>query len=385
MNGIVIIGSINPFGSRVGGTRNYVMNFLSSVDPDVNIVFYGFTTRDNVDKAIGENIVFSPLVIYEKEKETYHVPQTFKFILKLFERKNEILSKGKVLHIQRLDHTIPFLFPVKQGKIVVYFHGSASKGYLTGKGFKSKFKGFLYLILEHLILSKMDKIVTVSRRDGQYYHNTYPKVRDKIVTISIPLNLGEFRIIEDKKGLRRKYGLSEDHKIVLYAGRFSKVKGIDFIIDVFNTLNRDLPDTDLILVGQGEEEKRLRRLASNAQANTIKFLGSLSHEEMPYILNCADVLVMASQTEGMPTVILEALACGVPVISTKVGDVEHIIVNDRIGFIAAHNNMDDYNKKLIKALEISDKYKEDRVKVAAYFSSSSISRKIVKMHEDLAK
>lgn len=385
MDGIVIIGFINPFASRVGGTRNYVMNFLKSAGPDVNIALFGFTTRDNVGKSISDNIAFHPLVIYEEVKATYRVPQTFRFILKLFEIRDEILSTGKVLHIQRVDHAIPFLFPVKRGKVVLYFHGSASKGYLTGSGLKSKFKGCLYLILEHLILPRVDRIVTVSKRDEQYYTDTFPRVRNKIVTISIPLNMEEFRIMEDKKGLRRKFGLSEDRKIILYAGRFSKEKGIDFIIEAFDELNRDMPDTELVLVGQGKEEKRLRRLASDARADTIKFLGPLPHEEMPHILNCSDVLVMASETEGMPTVILEALACGVPVISTKVGDVEHVILNGKIGFIAAHGNIDDYKKKLLKAMTISDEFKEERIRVAASFSSSSISRKIVKMHEELAK
>jgi len=250
MNNIVIIGDINPFGLKVGGTGYYILNFLNAVNSNENVLLYGYTTANNVNKQIKNNIKFRPLLVYKEEKKRYRLPQTFKFIFKIYENRKEILSMGRVFHVQRIDHAIPFLFPSKKGKIVVYFHGTASKGYLTGQGIKSKLKGCIYLILEHLILPKADKIVTVSGKDKRFYIDKYPETRNKIVTIPTPIDLDIFKIKTDKKALRSKYGLDEKHKIILYAGRFSKVKRIDLIIKAFVNLNQELPGTDLILVGQ---------------------------------------------------------------------------------------------------------------------------------------
>ncbi|UCE73106.1 MAG: glycosyltransferase family 4 protein [Methanomassiliicoccales archaeon] len=384
MKNLVIIGPINPFDSKISGTRNYVMNFLNSLSPNETAILYGHTTLKNSNRnTIKNNIIFYPLVVYPEKKERYYIPQTFKFIFKLYRYKNAILSKGNVLHIQRIDHTIPFLFPQKKGKIVLYFHGAASKGYLTGIGFKSKFKGIIYLMLEHLILPKVDKIITVSRKDERFYTTKYPYVSKKITTIPIPLDLNLFKVRNDKKTLCKKYGLDDRHKIILYAGRFSKVKGIDLIIKAFVNLNRVIPNTYLILVGKGEDERRLRKLISDLKATNIKFMGSLAHDEMPYILNCADVLVMASLTEGLPTIVLEALACGLPVVSTDVGDISSVIKNEKIGYLIEERNEDDLKDNLIRALVVSGKNKEERKEIAEKYSADSLSDRILQVHKKL--
>lgn len=384
MRRMIIIGPINPFESKISGTRNYVMNFVNSVDLKEKIALFGYTSSENVNKQIRENVEFHPLIIYPQQKKRYFIPQTFKFIFRLYVRRKEILSIGNVLHIQRIDYAIPFLFPVKSGKVIIYFHGAASKGYLSGKGVKSKLKGFIYLILEHLMLSRADKIVTVSQEDERYYFHRYPEIKNKIVTIPIPLNLDDFNIKTDKKALRSKYDLDDKVKIILYAGRFSKVKGIDLIIRAFVNLNKTLPDTYLVLVGRGEDEKRLRKLVTTLKAKNVRFFGHFSHDEMPDILNCSDVLVMASFTEGLPTIILEALACGLPIVSTNIGDINNVVENEKIGFLLGHRNEEELKNKLIEALKISDKFEEDRIKIAKNYSADTISKKIIKLHNDLA-
>ncbi|UCE37896.1 MAG: glycosyltransferase family 4 protein [Thermoplasmata archaeon] len=381
---MIFIGPINPFDSKISGTQNYVMNFLNSVNKTERVMLCGYTTIENVNKNIRSNIRFLPLVVYEKKKDRFLFPQTFKFILALYKRKKDTFLAQNVLHIQRLDFAIPFLFPSKKGKIVLYFHGAASKGYLTGKGLKSKIKGYIYLILEHLILPNVDKIVTVSKKDEEFYANKYPKEKEKIITIPIPINVDEFDIKAGKKDLRNRLGLNQDHKIILYVGRFSKVKGIDLIIRAFLDLNKEVPDVDLVLVGQGEEEGRLRELISSLRVKNVHFLRTLPHEDVPNILNCADVLAMASYTEGLPTILLEALACGLPVVSTDVGDIGNVVTSERIGFLLKNRSKEDYKNKLTSALKMSDEYKADRREVAERYSSNAMVKRIMKMHNELA-
>jgi glycosyltransferase involved in cell wall biosynthesis len=385
MKKLVLIGQIDPFESKISGTRNYVMNFLNSLNSKEQVLLCGYTTSKNEDQHLNENIEFLPLIVYKDDKKRSIFPQSFRLLCRLYKYRKRILEKGDVLHIQRFDYAIPFLYLTKKAKIIVYFHGAASKGYLTGSGIKSKSKGYIYSILERIILPKVDRIVTVSKKDEEFYANKFPKIKEKIKTIPIPVDLNEFHITLDKRTLRNNYGLNENHKIITYIGRFSKIKGIDLIIKAFVDLNKTMPETELVLVGDGEEGGALKDLAKDLNAKNIHFLGNLPHKDIPDILNCADVLVMASYTEGMPTVILEALACGLPVVSTDVGDIGNIINNEKLGFLVKERNEAEFKNNLIEAIKISDKYKEERQNVARSYSAPTIAKKIVELHNEVAE
>jgi glycosyltransferase involved in cell wall biosynthesis len=215
--------------------------------------------------------------------------------------------------------------------------------------------------------------------DSYYYRKKFPRIADRIETIPIPLDVKKFVMAKDREIIRKKYGLNESSRIILYAGRLSKVKRVDNIIRAFRLVGEDYPKALLVIVGDGEEETRLRKMIS-VFSDRIVFLGRLSHDDMPDILCASDVLVMASETEGMPTIALEALACGLPVVSTGVGDMARLISNEKIGFVTDQGDIEDYGKKMIRALEISDKFREERVAVALKFSADAVSRKVLDLH-----
>jgi len=119
----------------------------------------------------------------------------------------------------------------------------------------------------------------------------------------------------------------EDKPSIAYAGRFEPEKRPEVLLKGAGLL-REPPQ--VLLAGQGSREAKLRTLAANA---SIRFLGPLNRMEMPVFLSAADALVVPSSSEGLPTVALEALACGTPVISTPVGDLPSIVHNGRTGFL----------------------------------------------------
>ena len=87
-----------------------------------------------------------------------------------------------------------------------------------------------------------------------------------------------------------------------------------------------LPDAFLIIAGEGPERAALRRLAQDlCVGERGRFLGAMPQQRLATLYNAADVLVLASAREGLPNVLLEALACGTPVIATAVGGVPEIV------------------------------------------------------------
>lgn len=116
--------------------------------------------------------------------------------------------------------------------------------------------------------------------------------------------------------------------LAVSVGNLVPLKGHDLAISALQLV----PDLGLWIVGGGPERGRLEALArSLGVERRVSFLGVLPHERMPEIYSAADVLVLASEREGWPNVLLEAMACGARVVATNVSDVPHIITGPVAG------------------------------------------------------
>jgi teichuronic acid biosynthesis glycosyltransferase TuaC len=134
------------------------------------------------------------------------------------------------------------------------------------------------------------------------------------------VDLEGFRPI-DRAQARRALGL-EERGWLLSAGQLLPAKGHDAVIRALT----ELPGWGLLIAGEGPEEPALRSLAGRIGVlDRVRFLGRVAPEQMPTHYCAADVLVLASHREGMPNVLLESLACGSPVIATRVGACPDIV------------------------------------------------------------
>ncbi len=105
---------------------------------------------------------------------------------------------------------------------------------------------------------------------------------------------------------------------LLTVGHLVAAKGHHLALAALNAL----PDANLIIAGDGPMHTQLRRQAQRAGvADRVRFSGGVSQHELVDYYNAADALILASEREGMPNVILEALACGTPVIATRTGGI----------------------------------------------------------------
>lgn len=125
------------------------------------------------------------------------------------------------------------------------------------------------------------------------------------------VDLELFRPIDRKTA--RSHWQSRRHTL-LSVGHLIERKGHDLVIQALE----HLPDVDLIIAGDGPERPRLERLATRLDvAERVRFAGVIAHQDLPGLYSAADALVLASSREGWPNVLLEALACGTPVIASR--------------------------------------------------------------------
>ncbi len=168
---------------------------------------------------------------------------------------------------------------------------------------------------------------------------------DKIQVIYNAFNkLPEFNI--SKKEVRQKIKLNGF--ILVSAGRLVPWKGFGTLIEIMPDILRIIPDIKLCIIGSGPEERNLKSQISNLKINENVFLtGQLSHEDLLIYLKAGDIFVLNTAYEGFSHHILEAMAIGIPVITTNRGGNSEIIDNGKNGILIDYNNKDELKKAII--------------------------------------
>lgn len=151
---------------------------------------------------------------------------------------------------------------------------------------------------------------------------------EKVTALRNGVDLVQFHPGE-RKMTREKLGLSRT--TLLSVGHLIERKGHHLVIECL----KDLPDCDLLIAGAGEERRALEQLVGRLQLeDRVTFLGQVPHDALQQIYAAADVLVLASSREGWPNVLLEAMACGTPVVATDVWGSGEVIQTPTAGRLA---------------------------------------------------
>src|SRR5258708_7575787 len=154
-----------------------------------------------------------------------------------------------------------------------------------------------------------------------------PAGRIEVLRNGVDLQL--FRPIEREAG-RRSLGISRT--TLLSVGHLIPRKGHDLVIQGL----RWLPELDLIVIGDGPEREALGALArESGAADRVRFVGSLAQEELRNYFGAADALVLASSREGWANVLLESMACGTPVVASRIGGTPEVVSAPEAGVLMA--------------------------------------------------
>jgi len=145
----------------------------------------------------------------------------------------------------------------------------------------------------------------------------------------------------------------ERDRVVGYLGRIDEEKGIRTLAAVAASLPEDVT---VRFVGDGDVLSWLReRLAAEIETGQVELAGWVDHEDVPVELNRMRLLVMPSApTEGLPTTILEALACGTPVLATPVSGIPDVVREGETGFLTEETDPDDLREDVVSILDRTD-------------------------------
>lgn len=169
-------------------------------------------------------------------------------------------------------------------------------------------------------------------------------LRDRLVGLGVPdskirvlrngVDLQRFRPVNIDQAREQTGGVGHT---LLYVGHLKQGKGIALAVEAL----KSMPDTRLVIVGDGVLRNNLESWARECGVDDrVRFVGSRPHEELLYYYAAADALLLPSEREGMPNVVLEALACGTPVIATNVGGIPEVVSVPETGLLMTERTVD---------------------------------------------
>jgi glycosyltransferase involved in cell wall biosynthesis len=173
----------------------------------------------------------------------------------------------------------------------------------------------------------------VGERMVPFYRDTVGVSARRLRVIPNGIDVGRYAPPPDRDARRRALGLPSGF-LLGSAGRLAPEKNFAMLLRAAARARAARPDLRLVLAGDGPEREALERLAGELGiGDIVHFLGWRT--DLADVLGCLDLFALTSWTEGLPLVVLEAMACGVPVAATRVGDLPDVIDDARSGYLLA--------------------------------------------------
>ena len=189
--------------------------------------------------------------------------------------------------------------------------------------------------VERMVMEDADGMVVSTETEKDDLVRLYQASRSKIKVIPAGVDL-ELFYPRDKREAKQKLGI-EENRVILYVGRIEPLKGLDIMLEAVSLLE-GCAETRLVIVGGSlEEDAELERLKGLSESlgieNKVTFTGSVPQEMLPDFYSAADVFVLPSYYESFGLVALEAMACGTPVVASRVGGLNTFIKQGETGYL----------------------------------------------------
>ncbi|MFC7370537.1 N-acetyl-alpha-D-glucosaminyl L-malate synthase BshA [Fictibacillus iocasae] len=185
----------------------------------------------------------------------------------------------------------------------------------------------------------------------------------------------------DNLSLKKAYGIEDDEKVIVHISNFRGVKRIQDVICTFSKINEQIP-SKLLLIGNGPELtaacERVRELGIQ---DHVLFLGK--QEKVADLFSISDLKILLSEKESFGLVLLEAMACGVPVIGSDIGGIPEVIADGETGYIVPLGDVEQAAERAVSLLSDSEKHAVFSLNAVRHVQAHFASEKIVSEYEDV--
>jgi len=233
-------------------------------------------------------------------------------------------------------------------------------------------------------LNRINQVICVSEYLRRYIKRSLNL--NNAITIHNFIDLEEVRsglTYLTRFDIRNNLNMASNARIISYFGRLSYEKGVDLLILSFQMLRKVYDDIYLLIGGEGPQKARLEKMAKSIK--NVIFMGALPRNVQLAVMAQSDIFVHpARYPDACPTVIIEAMALGLPVIATKLGGIPELVVDGKGGFLVNSNSPKDLATKISTILS-NEKFKFQakafNLKWAHRFDIKYLGPKIIELYE----
>ena len=331
----------DPGRMRIGGIATFVRGFLKYAPEDFDLSLVGVTASlptwswQRVELE-GRRLSFLPVVRASDQRG--RVPIAVRYVAALA-RHGRWLGSGVVGSFHRpltdlpIRQSGPMWRVVHLGVADLATEGSESRWARIAGGLAMS---------ERRSFGRMERIYVVNRQVTAEYRARFPEVAARFTFLPNWVDPAIFGGVaagarhEERGRVAADLGLAPEAPLLLFAGRLEGQKDPLLLVRALAALREQHPDAHLLVAGEGSQESAMRaELQSLGIAAAASFLGTVPREEVARLMHAADALLISSAFETGPTVGLEALASGLPVVTTDVGEVSAVVAASGGGRVAA--------------------------------------------------
>lgn len=347
---VAILYPTDPAASVPSGIDSLVKGIIKGSPPDLEHTLFG-ASSDLAQRPLGKEalvqlgdrtIRYIPIVSVDPSGRRSKVPLTLRYLWSLRNcLRAGALSRFDVLDFHRIEPVTLFRRDPRPKNLVVHQDMSILRD--KNSDIMWRHAPWLYEALERRLMESVDTVFTVRRSAVERYTQIYPRIGHKFRFIPTWVDTSVFKPNESdavrtrlREDLIRSTGAHPDASLLVFVGRLDRQKDPLLLLRAFAEARRIRPHLQLLVVGDGAMKSEMQTaIRSGGLQAQVMLLGVLPAAEICEVLRASDLFVLSSAYEGMPIAVLEALATGLPVVSTRVGEVPAVVNDGKNGFIAA--------------------------------------------------
>jgi glycosyltransferase involved in cell wall biosynthesis len=346
---IAIFHPTDPLGHVPGGIDSIIRGILKWAPPGLEYTLIG-ATSDATARPVGREVRFGsagrfiPLVSMDPNARRTIVPMTLRYLMALDRHiRQGACAAYDVLDFHRIDPGWLFRRDPRPQNYVIHQDMTILRDRKCDIMWRHA--PWLYEHIEGRLLANARHVFTVRRSAVERYRALYPALAARISFLPTWFDSTVFAPPGDPRqqlalraALRNELSLPALSRLLVSVGRLDRQKDPSLMVRAFAHVAAEAADVHLLLVGDGVLRQQVEQLRGQlGLEGRVHLLGVMPPAKIARVLGGGDVFVLSSAYEGMPIAVLEALAAGLPVASTNVGELSLVVQNGLNGNLSADN------------------------------------------------
>lgn len=346
---VLVVHPRDPAAPSLGGIQTFLHDLIKHAPPDFEITVAGVTSdparrpigrRQAVDVA-GRRAWTLPLA---PEGRLARTPvELARMVVAQLRLRRLMRDRRTILQVHRPYRRL--VLAGHRGPRVQFVHLDLRDW--PGPSGWSRLR-LLYRPFSSRALESMSRVFVVNERGAEELRRSHPSIAERIEFLPVWVDEDAFHPPADgernalRARLRERLSLTfddDDERYILFAARLDPVKAPLLAIDAFAELAAEDERARLLIAGDGELRKATEeRISEHGLAGRVHLLGSLARDDLALLMRASDVLLLSSRAEGGgPRVVVEALASGLPIVATDVGEIRRTVHHEVNGWLAAEH------------------------------------------------